>query len=54
MVVRVLVAIWMVNINISVIVINNNNTATVGDMVHVLGGVRLLLLICLLLGLNIV
>ena len=52
MVVRVLVAIWMVNINISVIVINNNNTATVGDMVHVLGGVGLL--ICLLLGLYIV
>lgn len=46
-VVRVLVAVWMVNVYISVVVVNDNNAATVSNVVHVLRSVRLLLLLLL-------
>ena len=55
-VVRVLVAVWMVNINVCVIIVNNYNAATIGNVVHVLRCVWLLLLLlgCLLLRLHVV
>lgn len=57
-VVRILVAVWMVNVNVRVIIVNNNNSATISNVVHVLGCVLLLLLLLLLgsllLGLHVV
>ena len=56
-VVRVLVAVWMVNIDVCVIIVNHNDPTTVSNMVHVLRSVGLLLLLLLgslLLGLHVV
>lgn len=56
-VVRVLVAVRMVNIDVCVIIVNNNDPTAVGNVVHVLRGVGLLLLLLLgslLLGLHVV
>ena len=56
-VVRVLVAVWMVNIDVCVIIVNNNDPTAVSNMVHVLRSVGLLLLLLLgslLLGLHVV
>jgi hypothetical protein len=60
-VVRILVAVWMVNVNVRVIIVNDNNSAAISNVVHILGCVgllllllRLLLLGSLLLGLHVV
>ena len=56
-VVRVLVAVWMVNIDVCVIIVNNNDPTAVSNVVHVLRSVGLLLLLLLgslLLGLHVV
>jgi hypothetical protein len=56
-VVRVLVAVWMVNIDVCVIIVNNNDPTAISNMVHVLRSVGLLLLLLLgslLLGLHVV
>lgn len=56
-VVRVLVAVRMVNIDVRVIIVNNNDPTAVSNVVHVLRGVGLLLLLLLgslLLGLHVV
>ena len=42
--VRVLVAVWMVNIDVCVFIVNNNDPTAISNLVLVLDGVELLLL----------
>ena len=56
-VVRVLIDVWVVDVDVGVVVVNHDDAATVGDVVHVLGVLWLLLLlglVRLLLGLHVV